>query len=140
MLVPPTLHQNIEDVPVLVHGSPEIVPSTMNREKYLIPMPLIARPGTSTAQLIGVLLAKLATPFPDRLVGHDHAADAQKLLHISVTEAEPVVQPHAMATDLSWEAVVLVSMSQWCSHEASITHQAGTDKLLNKVTMPHSTG
>jgi hypothetical protein len=134
-----TLHQNIEDVPLLIHGPLEVVPPTMNREQDLIQMPLITWPGTSTAQLIGVLLAKLATPFPDRLVGHDHATDEQKLLYISVTEAEPVVQPHAMANDLSREAVVLISMSQWCAHDASIAHHAGTDKPLNKLTMPEWT-
>jgi hypothetical protein len=68
-------------VPVLAmfHAGQELSPGC------LIQKPLIARPATSTAQLIGILLAKLAKPFPDRLVGHGHATDEQKFLHISVT-------------------------------------------------------
>jgi hypothetical protein len=90
-----------------------------------IQMPLIAWPGTSIAQLIGVLLAKLATPFPDRLVGHGHATDEHKLLHISVTEAEPEVQPHAMADDFGRETVVLVTGSRWGTHTPSMAHHVG---------------
>jgi hypothetical protein len=48
-----TLRQDIEDVPLLIHGPPEIVPLTVNREKDLIQRPFIARSGTSTAQLSG---------------------------------------------------------------------------------------
>jgi hypothetical protein len=108
----------------------------MEREQDFIQMPLIARPGTSTAPLIGLLPAKRATPFPDRLVGHNHATDDQQLLPILVPAAAPVVQPQAMANDRGREAGGLGSRSRWYAHEASIAHQAGTDKPLNKLTMP----
>jgi hypothetical protein len=36
MLVPPTLHQNIEDVPFLIHRPTQLVSSAANGEKYLI--------------------------------------------------------------------------------------------------------
>src|SRR5688500_2814972 len=70
VLVPPSLDQDIQYMTVLIDRPPEIMALAADRERHLVQVPLIARPGTSTAQLIGVLLAKLATPFPDRLVGH----------------------------------------------------------------------
>ena len=74
--------------------------------------------------MIGVLLAKRAAPLPDRFIGHDDAAGEQQLFDVAVAETEAEVQPNAMADDLSWKAVMLVSISRWCAHEASIAHRA----------------
>jgi Lipocalin-like domain len=38
-----------------------------------------------------------------------------------------------MGDDLSREAVVLVSMSQWCAHEASIAHRARATQVIQQV-------
>jgi hypothetical protein len=62
------------------------------------------------AELIGVLLAKFATPFPDRFVRDEHAADEQGFFHITVTEAESVIQPDPMADNVGWKAVMLVAV------------------------------
>src|SRR5882724_692334 len=47
VLVPPTLYENIQDVAVLIHGTPQIVAFTVDREKNLIQVPLVARPSTT---------------------------------------------------------------------------------------------
>ena len=57
----------------------------------------------------------------------------QQLFHIAVAETEAEVQPNAMGDDPSWEAVVLVSMSQWCAHEASIAHRARATQVTQQV-------
>ena len=44
-LVSPALDQDIEDIAGLIDSPPEIVPLTMNREKYLVQMPLVAGSG-----------------------------------------------------------------------------------------------
>src|SRR5262249_47868531 len=41
----------------------------LDRQKHLIKMPLVAGPRTAATQLIGILLAKFATPFADGLIG-----------------------------------------------------------------------
>ena len=51
-------------------------------------MPRITRYRTPTAQLISVRLTKLATLYPNCLVGQDHTTDEQAFLHIPVTEAD----------------------------------------------------
>jgi hypothetical protein len=78
--------------------------------KVLTEMPVITSPATSAPELTGVPLANLATPFPDRFVGDDDAADEQEFLYITIAEAEPVVQPRPMADHFGREAVVLIAL------------------------------
>ena len=47
LLVPPTLYQDIKDVPFLIHRPPEIVAFPTDREKDLVQVPLIAEPGAA---------------------------------------------------------------------------------------------
>jgi hypothetical protein len=42
-------------------------------------------------ELIGIRLAKLAAPRPDRLIGHRDAAGKQELFNIPITEAKAAV-------------------------------------------------
>jgi hypothetical protein len=47
-LVPPLLHEDCEDISVLVHGAPEILPLAMDAQEALIQVLLIARFWAST--------------------------------------------------------------------------------------------
>jgi hypothetical protein len=80
----------------------------VDRQKYFIQVLLITGQRTPTQQLIGVRLAKLAAPFADDLVRHNHPTDEPQLRYTPLAEAEPVLQPDAVADDLRREAVVLV--------------------------------
>jgi hypothetical protein len=108
LLVPPALHQDIEDVAVLIDRPPEIMMVTLDCQKDLIQMPLITSLGTPAPQLIGIRLAELPAPLPDGFVRHHDPAGEQELFDITVAEAEPVVQPHAMADDLGWKPMMFV--------------------------------
>jgi hypothetical protein len=44
--VPPTLHEDIEDIPILIDGAPQIVALTMDRQKHLIERLCIPRSRT----------------------------------------------------------------------------------------------
>src|SRR5262245_61755055 len=46
-LVPPALHQDVEDVVVLIHRSPQVMTLAVNGPKHLIHMPLVAGPRPS---------------------------------------------------------------------------------------------
>jgi hypothetical protein len=52
-LVVTTLHQDIEDVPILVDATPEMVPFTGDREEHFCQVSLVPRPGPAATQLIG---------------------------------------------------------------------------------------
>ena len=59
-------------LPVLVHSPPQIVTVSFEGEYHLVEVPLASRPRTA-AELIGVLLAQLAAPFADSLLGHHNS-------------------------------------------------------------------
>src|SRR5262245_10316631 len=69
LFVAPTLHQDVEDVVVLLHGTPQIMAFAMNRQKHLVQVPFVAWLGASTLQPIRVVLPKLPTPLADGFMG-----------------------------------------------------------------------
>ena len=76
-LVPAALYQDIQDVPVLINRPPQVVTLSFNSQKYFIKMPLVSGARAATPELIGVLLAKFAALFANRLIRHDYAAFQQ---------------------------------------------------------------
>jgi hypothetical protein len=91
VLVPPTLHEDIQHVPVLIDGPPEIVPLPIDGEEHLIKVPFVTWSRPSAPELIGIGLPKLPAPLPDRFIGHDDSAGEQQFFHIAVAEAEAEV-------------------------------------------------
>jgi len=103
---------------------------TLDGQKYLIQVPLVARPRTATPQLISILLAKLATPFPNRFIGYHYAAFEQYFFHIAEAQAEAKVQPHGVADDFDRKPMMLVFRgSGRCVHTATLSHSVGSHKL-----------
>jgi hypothetical protein len=88
LFVASALHEDIEDVVVLVDSAPEVMAPAIDGQKDLIQVPLVTWLGASVLQLIGVRLPKLQTPLADGLVGHRDAALEQDLLHVAVAQRE----------------------------------------------------
>jgi hypothetical protein len=122
----------------VIDGSPQIRLYPVARQHHLVQGPCVLWAGTAAAHVVGIILPEVATPLPDRFSRQDNPTSEQEHFHITVAEAEPKVQPHAMADNLSWEAVMLVSMSRWWTYEATMAHQVAMDKPFNKLTMPAS--
>jgi hypothetical protein len=86
------------------------MPFTIDGQKHLIQMPFVARTKTPAPELIGERLAEFLTPLPDSLVSHEDTPDEEQLFDVSVAQAEPIIEPHAMANDFHRKAIVLVSL------------------------------
>jgi hypothetical protein len=84
LLVTPMLHQDVEDVVILIDSAPQAMPFPIDGQKHLIKVPRVTRLGASVLQLIRVRLPKLQTPLADGFMGDVDAALAQELLHVSV--------------------------------------------------------
>src|SRR5262249_10144871 len=124
------LHQDIQDVAVLIHRPPQIVMVALDRQKHFIQVPLVPGPRTTTTELISVLLTKLVTPFADRLIGHCHSTFTEELFHVAEAQTEPEVQPHGVADDVHGKAVILrFYRGGGCMHAATLTHRVATNKL-----------
>ena len=102
------LLQDIEHVPLLIDCPPQLGILTLDRQKHLIEVPLITRPGTAATELIGIRLATLATPFPNRFLRHEHATFTQQLFDIAEAQTKPKVPPHRVADDFHRNPVSLI--------------------------------
>jgi hypothetical protein len=89
--IPPTLHEDIEDMAILIHRPPQIVPFAVDRQKHLVQMPLITALGTPASQLIGIRLPELPTPLANGFIRDEHPTGEQELFDITITEAEPEI-------------------------------------------------
>ena len=56
--ISPALHQDIQNIPLLIDRTPQIVLPAIDFEEHLIKMPFVAGSCTSPAQLVGIVLPK----------------------------------------------------------------------------------
>lgn len=132
LLVSPALHQHVEDIPLLVHGSPQIVPCAMDGQKHLIQVPRIARPRVPAALLMGIGRPTFPPPRPPRVVGESDAACGPAPFDIPTAQAEAEVAPYPVATNLGWEAMAFAGIgAKSFGHTASRPHKAGAEAVAN---------
>jgi hypothetical protein len=131
------LDQNIQHVALLIHRPPEIMTLTTNGEENLIEMPLVAWSRTPAPELIGIGLAEFPTPLADCLIGDDNAACKQQFFDISITEAEPVIEPDAVADNFNGKAVVFVALREHAFLPSLFAHMIGTGDSAPAEIMPY---
>ncbi len=83
-------------------------------EVCLVQGPFVAGARPPAAQRVRIGLAELAAPLTHRLVGEDHAALGQQLLHVAVAQGEPAVPPHRVGDDRRQEPVACLGGR--CAH------------------------
>src|SRR5689334_3522130 len=98
------LPQDIEDVAILINGSPEGVLLPIDSQENLIQVPRISCFPPTFFQLIGVGLSEFQTPLPNGFIGQYDPTFSHDLFHITVTEREAKIQPETMTDHLRWEA------------------------------------
>jgi hypothetical protein len=92
LLVPAALHQDIQYVVVLVDSAPQVMALAIDGQEDFIKMPFVPWLGSSTFQLIRVILPKLATLLADGFMGNVDTTFAQQLLYIAVAQTD--LPPH----------------------------------------------
>src|SRR5215468_955173 len=97
-------------------------------------MPLITRPRTAATELVRILLPKLTTPFPNRLIGYDHPTFTQQFFDITEAQTEAKVQPDGVANDLNRKPMVLVAWG-CCSnaHTATVSYSRSIKQVVNAL-------
>src|SRR5260370_8598460 len=127
MLVASALHEDIQDVSILINSSPQIVGFAVDFQIHLVHMPCVSRFRTATAQLIGIHLPKFQAPLTHCFIRHHDSALCQKLFDIAKTEGETEIQPHCVADNFRWEAKAFVAWSSGvCFHAAILAHCSAT--------------
>src|SRR5207249_10093563 len=67
VLIPPALHEDVDNEAVLVHRSPQPAPSTVDLQRYFVKVQLVATSAATPAQLLREHRAEPAHPLADRL-------------------------------------------------------------------------
>ncbi len=113
--VPTRLDEKVNQVPVLIHRAPQILPLAVDRDEHFVQEPRIAESTLSALQPPGVVGAELPAPLPNGFVRHEDTSFGQQILDISETQAVSVVQPHGVTDDVRGKAMPKVAGST-CAH------------------------
>ena len=116
------LNDLVEDVAVLIDGSPKPVFPAADRDDDFIQMPDIVARWFLAAQPASIVGAEFPAPSADRLVGEDDAPLEQQFFDKSQAQRKPEIQPDGMGDDLLRETVILVADGR-PFHAAVITDQ-----------------
>lgn len=77
--VPPTLHENIEHMAILVDCAPQVIVLALDGKHHLVKMPFVAAQRLTPAQRIGISLAEFQRLLADRLIHDDDVATGHEL-------------------------------------------------------------
>ncbi len=83
--------QDVEDITVLIHGSPKIMTLSANGDEYFVHVPDVTETALPPPQSAGVFGSKLAAPGSNGFVGHLDATLGKKVLDVSKAQREPMV-------------------------------------------------
>ena len=104
MGIAPALNQDVEHVPVLIHGAPKVMHLAADAQEHLVEEPFVARPWPAPLQRVGELPAEAQAPLADGLVADHDPARGENGLDVAQAEAEAVIEPHRVLDHLSREA------------------------------------
>jgi hypothetical protein len=77
------LDENVDEITILVDGTPQILPAAADGDEDLVEMPDIAEPPLAPLELRGVAWAELPTPLANRFVGDHNSALGQQIFDIT---------------------------------------------------------
>ena len=107
---PLLLGTTIQDMVVLIHRPPQVMPLTVHGQEDYIHVSCVPWLRAPAPQPVGVVLSKLLTPWADGFVGHRHPAFEQQFLPIAVAQSEAIREPDPMADNFPRTAAVLVGL------------------------------
>ena len=109
ILIATRLQQNIDDITVLIHGTPEILQLTIDFHEDFVQMPGITQASLLLFETLCIVRTKFPAPSSNGFVRHSNAALGQKIFHIAEAQAEAMIDPNSVADDFRREAVSAVT-------------------------------
>ena len=91
-LIPSRLHEDVDDVAVLVHGTPQVLLATVQGDEQLIEMPRVSEAPAPVPEPSGIRAAERVTPPSDRLIGDRDAPLGQQVL-VDTKPVMPLLWP-----------------------------------------------
>ena len=103
------LNQDIDDITILVHRSPQIPASTLNRHGHFIEEPTITTWPMRFSDSSSVVRPEGCTPLADSFVGDSDATFCEQVFYVSKAKCESMIEPHGVGDDVWWEAISTVA-------------------------------
>jgi len=104
-----TLHEDIDDVSILVDRAPEVVDLSVDRDEDLVDMPDVTEPAFPALETLTKPRPNLQAPTAHGLVGDDDATLGEQILDVVEAQTESVIRPDRVADDLRRKSVSVVS-------------------------------
>ncbi len=81
--VAPRLNENVDEIAILVDGTPPVLSLATDGDKNLVEVPGIAKPSAPALELRSVARTELRAPLADRFVGDPDSALGQQIFDIT---------------------------------------------------------
>src|SRR5262249_3244476 len=81
--IPMRLNENVDDVAVLIDGTPKVLLLAVDSHEQLVQMPSIAEATLSSSETLGIVGSELPAPSRDGFVRNDDAAFSKKIFNIT---------------------------------------------------------
>jgi len=115
------LHENVEDVPFRVDGTPKPMLLPSNRDNDLIQMPFVIGARTIAPDAICEMWTKAIDLQPDRFPVYNHTALGQQVFDVGRAHCEAKVSPNSICDDFAREPEALQAQDTgWDSHDVEI--------------------
>ena len=112
-----TLHENINGIAVLVHGTPQIMSFPLDGHKHFIQMPRITKTTLSLLQFPRIGRPKLLTPLANGFIGDRDASFGEEFFHFTEAQTKTMVHPDGVTDDFRGKTMALVT-GCWLVHAA----------------------
>ena len=130
--IPVRLHEDVQDVTVLVDRAPQILSATLDRDEHLVERPGVSHPTAAAPQPPRVDRTEPLAPLPNRLVGDRHASLREETFDIAEAEAEPMVEPDRVADDVGRESISVIA-GRLAPHRLTLPLVASTRQYPEKL-------
>jgi len=102
------LNKHIDDIAVLVDGSPRVALLPLNPNEDLVNEKGVAVGAMCAPQATDVRWSEFVAPEANGFVGDDDSAPGQQIFDVPMAQIEPVVEPDGVLDDLGRKSVPLV--------------------------------
>jgi len=119
-LIAARLQENINDITVLIHGTPKILLLAVDSDEEFVQIPGVTEASLFLLETSGIVGSEFPAPSPDGFVRNDDSAFGQKIFNVPEAQTEAMIDPYRVADDFRRETVSVVTGSG-AIHEMSLS-------------------
>ena len=113
-LIAARLQQNINDITILIDGTPKILLLAVDSDEEFVQIPGITEASLFLLKTSGIVGSELPAPAPNGFVRNNNSTFGKEIFNITEAQAEAMVDPYGKADDFRRGAVSAVTRGR-CS-------------------------